>query len=494
MDIMKYAEFYCVKDCLALMQGMQSFNKDLRQIFSENDTQIMSVHQFLSISSIGYAFAIQYGCLDGVYAISGKPQDFIQRCVNGGRCMLAENKKVIIKDKIQDFDAVSLYPSAMSVMDGIPLGKPKILDPNIKHDESEGRHMHNGIDLMKLDQFFIEIQITKLNSKNIASEGLQNDYKFPLVFKTNGKKLYVNEPINKFYVDKLSLMYLEEFYDIEYKVKRGYYFNEGFNTKINEFVKKLFELRLKYKSLNNPLEVTIKLLLNSIYGKSIMKSVETDNIVVEKTKLDKYVKRYYNYIVRISSNANSDKAFVKRVKSINEHFNVPQFGVSVLSWSKYLMNRVICTAEQNNIDIYYTDTDSIHIKETDIDKLAEVYKLKYNKDLIGKQLTQYHTDFEPINGKPSFSTCFIGLGKKSYLGVLENEDGDKAYHIRMKSIPEIVLKNYATKNNMTITELYEYMYNGNEVAFNLVEGCNCFKKTSDYTQITLNKFIRRIKF
>ena len=32
IDIMKYAEFYCMKDCIVLMQGMIKFNQDLQQV------------------------------------------------------------------------------------------------------------------------------------------------------------------------------------------------------------------------------------------------------------------------------------------------------------------------------------------------------------------------------------------------------------------------------------------------------------------------------
>lgn len=54
-------------------------------------------------------------------------------------------------------------------------------------------------------------------------------------------------------------------------------------------------------------------------------------------------------------NKEIDNIYVKKVKPINNHFNLPQFGATVLSYSKHLMNRVISTAEQNGIDIYYTD-------------------------------------------------------------------------------------------------------------------------------------------
>jgi hypothetical protein len=127
IDLMKYAEYYCQMDCIVLAQGMMKFNNDLHEIFKENNAKMPSIHNFLSISAIGYQFTIAYGCLDECYMLAGKPQDFILRCLSGGRCMTASNKKIIHEGRIQDFDAVSLYPSAMYVMNGIPKGVPKIL-------------------------------------------------------------------------------------------------------------------------------------------------------------------------------------------------------------------------------------------------------------------------------------------------------------------------------------------------------------------------------
>ena len=68
--------------------------------------------------------------------------------------MTANNQKQYIVDRLQDFDAVSLYPSAMSIMDGIPKGKPHVIPKNITHEQ-----------LMNYDTFFIEINITSLKCK-----------------------------------------------------------------------------------------------------------------------------------------------------------------------------------------------------------------------------------------------------------------------------------------------------------------------------------------
>jgi hypothetical protein len=287
-----------------------------------------------------------------------------------------------------------------------------------------------------------------------------------------------------------------EFYDIDFEVIRGYYFDEGFNPKIQKFIQKLFELRNTYKKAGNPLEKTIKLLLNSIYGKSILKSIPTEIKVVKKSELDKVLIRYYNYIESINSTDKMDKVYCKIIKPINHHYNLPQFGATVLSWSKHLMNRVMCLAEQNQIPIYYQDTDSMHLREDDVPRLAKLFRQKYGKELIGTNLTQFHSDFEtPENCHgPIRSILFIALGKKSYLDLLQDDEGNLGYHVRMKGVPQQVLLNYCRKNNKTLVQLYTELYEGASVKFDLTDGSPCFRKTKNFDQITLDKFYRKVKF
>ena len=481
IDIMKYAKFYCKKDCIVLMKGIEKFNNDLQTVFNKTKTKMFNVHQYISISSIGYQFALNYGCFDGCYELSGKPQNFIQRCVSGGRTMTANNEKQYIEGNIQDFDAVSLYPSAMHVMNGVPKGKPKIIPSNITTNE-----------LLSYDTFFIEINITNIKCKS------SRPYRFGQVFKYNdaGSKIFCNECVQHYYLDKREFEDLIEFYDFDYEFIRGYYFNDGFNNKINVFIEKLFKLREQYKRDHNPLEKTIKLLLNSIYGKSILKAITTETKCVPRNKIIGYIWKHYNYIREVVDNENINNVYVKRIKPINNHFNLPQFGASVLSWSKYLMNRVIGTAEQHNINVYYQDCDSLHIFNDDIEKLAKIYKLKYGKDLIGKNMTQYHCDFDSFDGAVGaiHSRKLIALGKKSYLDILVDEQGHEGYHIRMKGIPKQVILNKCKRMNITVEELYERMYHGESITFNLLDGCNCFKKTKSYQQTNLNQFSRTVKF
>ena len=48
MDVLKYAEFYCFRDCQILAEGYNCFNKDILKL-SNNE---LSVFNSLSISSV----------------------------------------------------------------------------------------------------------------------------------------------------------------------------------------------------------------------------------------------------------------------------------------------------------------------------------------------------------------------------------------------------------------------------------------------------------
>ena len=45
----------------------------------------------------------------------------------------------------------------------------------------------------------------------------------------------------------------------------------------------------------------------------------------------------------------------------------------------------MCLADDHTLNIYYTDTDSIHIDEAGVEPLAKLYKEKYGRELVGNQ-------------------------------------------------------------------------------------------------------------
>ena len=79
----------------------------------------LDVDSLARIQSMASSFMLKLGCYDNVYQISGVIQQFISKCVVGGRVVTNSNKQYHVKKKIADFDACSLYPSVMHYMDGL---------------------------------------------------------------------------------------------------------------------------------------------------------------------------------------------------------------------------------------------------------------------------------------------------------------------------------------------------------------------------------------
>ena len=124
---------------------------------------------------------------------------------------------------------------------------------------------------------------------------------------------------------------------------------------------------------------------------------EKTKIISGKKNIETYVSRNYNEIKHITyydTREKREKARIAVSSGRKAHFNLPHLGGMILSMSKRIMNEVICLAEDNKIDIYYQDTDSIHLKLGDIEKLKLLYSNKYNRVLEGKSLGQFHTDLK----------------------------------------------------------------------------------------------------
>jgi len=478
-DIIKYSSYYCEIDCKILYQGYTTFRKWILETFS------LDIDNILTGASLAHQYFVNEGCYDGVNELGGVPQYFIQGCVVGGRVMCAENKKIKLNDVVNDFDAVSLYPSAMYRMDGFLKGVPKVIE-NLDYNW-----------IKQQDGYFIDI--------NITSVGLHR--KFPLMSYKNmsGVRVFTNDMVGRtIRVDKYTLEDIIKFQNITFNVVRGYYFNEGFNTKVRNVITTIFNKRLDAKKQKNPIEMVYKLIMNSGYGKSIMKPVETESRFFDTYNGDHdfqvYLSRNYNWITSFVRFGNKIK--VNTVKTLIDHFNIAQVGVCILSNSKRIMNEVMCLAEDNNIDLYYQDTDSMHLKNEHIPMLSSAFKKAYGRELIGKGLGQFHSDFDLPGCTNVVATKSIFLGKKCYIDKLEgvNAKGEKenGFHIRMKGIPEkcihyVVEKSSKYKDPM---DLYEDLYNGAEVAFDLTNGGSKanFKFNKDYTINTLSMFTRSIKF
>ena len=484
VDIITYSLKYCQIDCRVLGLGLNKFRKMMLEV-----TEI-DLHEKVSIPQIAHDFFINRGVYLGVKKISGIPRAFIQRCVVGGRTMTCENKKILKEEcMISDYDAVSLYPSAMQRLariGGFLMGSPKVLK-NLTYDF-----------LQKQDGYFVKILVKEVGKH----------LKFPLMSYVNDDKVrtFTNDMVGKYlFVDRFMLEDLIEFQQIKFDVIQGYYFNEGRNDKIGQIIKYLFDERLKKKGEKNPIQMIYKLLMNSSYGKTLLKPIESNTRVFDSKKdMNKFVSTYFDSVIDAHTiTYNNSKWVVNTIKSISNHFNVVHVGVEILSMSKRIMNEVMCLGEELGLHMYYQDTDSIHIDMQDVPYLEYHYQKKYNRTLRGKGMNQFHPDFEMDGCRDIVSVDFIALGKKCYIDHLRGIDKKTGlvkygFHIRLKGVSQGSIYYEVNRDNTLndVLDLYKKMYNGESYTFDLLEGgrkCS-FQSDKGFGIGSLEKFERCVQF
>ena len=171
------------------------------------------------------------------------------------------------------------------------------------------------------------------------------------------------------------------------------------------------------------------------------------------------------------------------------------------------MNEVFDVANDNEYPIYYTDTDSLHCNYDDVPKLEAKYEERYGKKLNGKNLEQFHTDFD-LDGACDeiYATKSIFLGKKSYMDYLESKDKDgktiTGFHIRLKGITEEGLDLAASEYKNGYIGLYQDLAKGKmkKMVLNPYDKVNNKKKAlfefknGRVKTRPSDQFIREVKF
>ena len=495
-DMYKYAEFYCQQDVTILRLGFEKFCEDFYYEFE------IQPKEFVSISALANEVFRQrvYVPNGNLYEYGGIVQKFIQKAVHGGRCMCAFNKKWKLDLKLTDYDAVSLYPSAMSRLYTVE-GTPevfKFIDKatgSDNHEMIDNNVIHKSIPefLSNKTAYVVEIKITKVNKH----------YAFPLIVqKKDGLNLNddnIQEDVNMF-VDDIYLEDLVKFQKIEFKVIRGYYWTGKKDYTIQEEIRRIFNKRVEYKneiqpdgSKGNPLQTLYKLIMNSCYGKCIQKPVEYDlKFKHGKEEIEKYASKNYDYIDEEIS-VNDNTSMFKVCKSLDKSFSNTLLGVHILSMSKRIMNEVMCLAYDLKCHIYYQDTDSFMIEIDDLPRLEEAYESLYHRKLRGTDLGCFHPDFEPINGEVPISVQSVFLMKKMYVHKLMNSKGEVDYHLRGKGLTQQSIKHNCMIDNVyDPIAFYTKMYEGSEEVFDLTIGQPCFSMNKDLTVSTNEEFKRRV--
>lgn len=499
-NMVEYVKFYCCQDVRILKQGFQKFRKMCWESLN------IDVNKTLTAPSLANQYFTReiYEKIPDYYLYGGIVRAFIQKAVYGGRCMTRLNKRWSVNEELADFDAVSLYPSAMKRLYCVK-GKPEVLKP----EELNTSYLINNTcaeddqptKQKPISTYVVEILITNIN-KHLA---------FPCVVykdkETNTNKNDDGEnAIGKTaVVDNITLEDWIKYNGLECEVLRGYKWTGEKSFLIRDIIQNLHLLRCEYKKTKNPLQLVIKLIMNSAYGKMIQKPITTttefkkEHVKIFDKKTQEFKDDYplAKYLIKNSAKVisyiqvNKNLYAIKVGQQIDTFYTNTLLGVQILSMSKRIMNEVMCTAEDIGIKIYYQDTDSMHIEKNKIDDLAKEYIKRYGRELIGKNLGQFHNDFDEVENGYAYKSIFVG--KKMYVDMLKNEENEYGIHYRMKGVNLDCVKLYAEENNLSIYDIYNKLYNDETITFNLLKAKPCFKMCDNQTVINLKAFDRSIK-
>lgn len=508
-DVGKYAEYYCERDvdllCLGLrcwaaigeqdaskntFKGLPPFKKfdvfnflsapAIAQTVTEAEVRKGAPQDFIPFNKETKDFSIE--SQQYTFKYKGLLRKFMLHATTGGRCTLANERRVcenvLMKDArvkeiyekvvrrqekpteeelkemfrltIQDFDARSLYPTAMS-RSFIPLGTPVLVDwrkapKTQEHIIAEAKDKTAPTDAMYM--------ITKIQ------------YGVPLAMPSNCWKQEKPEPrcrwTNDVPADVIQLRKLTDLYTMietqnaSFEVLGGLEWRHGKAEDIQDFMKKTYEFRRLNHSggFDHPIQEAAKLIMNSFYGKNVTKMREFNEIFFpkvlwkhdEKTNqfyqvngadnLMNYLKDHWRDIKQVISVGGS---FAVKVKAEDESAYDVNFGCEVLAGARALICRVSAAIETiTKQPPMYTDTDSLHVYGWQIEAIADWFEKKFDIPMIGGELGQFHPDFEPQGFKPGEkfmgSIFFCGVGKKMYIDEIVGDQGSTYFHKRAKGI------------------------------------------------------------
>ena len=487
-NMMEYAATYCRADVDVLQKGWKKFRE---MVLSEMD---MDINCYPTVASMTDAYYIEQGIYESVNEMAGVPLKFHTNASVGGRVMCATNERSFTTEEMDDTDANSLYPAAQIRLGGFLKGKPKV--------------WHPGVDLNKADGYCIKILVTHIG----------RDLRFPICrLKTKeGGCNWTNDLVGKtLTVDKWTLEDLVRHQGARFQILQGYYYDKGRNHRLGEVVRDMFDRRQRYKAEGNPLQLVLKIALNSGYGICGLKPIDTDTKYISKDRKANFWHNHSNHIKSFEEMPNGEFRFDLH-KQIDTHYNRQHCAMEVLSMSKTIMNEPMVLAEDLGIDIAYQDTDSMHVPRKDSKKLEIAYKHKYGKELLGAgegSYGQFSTDFEfsdawhfrdgkfrkvgksikPVGEVKAIRSIF--LGKKSYIDELCDEAGNIAWHMRMKGIPsKCMLAKVAACFDKDPMKLYEWLLIGKTVEFDLTADGNCCFKTTKTHQVYTQTMTRKVTF
>lgn len=388
-------------------------------------TKDINIFTYRSLASLVFDIAKKSGVFDKIAVLHGNLKRFIQLSVVGGRVMKNPREEMndyrskhydffeslvgkdrtdeldeeiiqkAMEDSIIDNDAVSLYPSAISLCK-MPAGIPKIYNLT----ESDQKDLHLIPKLLKSGRTFFCLDIET-----------RKDLEFPILSeKIDGVRRFRNGKFKKIVIGDVALSDVLRYQDaVITRVYTIVRFKETCD-RFAKFIKTLFTLRLIFKAIKLPCQNTIKLIMNSAYGRTILKESpykkEYKRLCTEEDR--EAFKRYLNenfYYMKPEVQKIGNFIKVQKRNLAENPTGYPHVGSHILEVSKFLMNKMFNNIYSSGLDVYYTDTDSIHV---------QAKSLQHVGNMIGEDMTKFHSDFSEVGFRAASSLNIIsGVGAKT---------------------------------------------------------------------------------
>lgn len=513
-----YVEKYCVKDVDIVCEAMTQFDTLLNGLYevsaeaaaapaeaglSKQNRQLPT--DAYSAASIADSFFKAAHVYDDVVGVEGALKHFLRGFIHGGRCTLpllthANKPFRLVQNgtRYAYLDAVSLYPSAMKELARFPTGMPERLAGACASAETLMAQA-------KAEQWQAYFAVCRV--KDTAGEPRQLPFGLYPV-RTAADDDDTVDPdqaiswqndlrgIPRVYFDSVSLPdFLEgtrlapcdiEVVDVIFFPKEEEVQSARARRELADAVQSLFELRLKAKADGNTaLSEVVKLLLNSAYGRLVLKPTDTNEVI--RTGHDEMMASLHQNLGRVKQAASitfepdpKDRTYSILMRNKVGDSSAARYhaGALVLSQSRRIMNRVMYAAVEAGCGdrMYYTDTDSLCLVESDIPHIEAVYNRIYPDlpPLQGKHLGQFHTDFPDLPGaKHVWSEEAIILGKKAYCHRLRGDNGATGFKYSLKGVSEKAIALKCKELKTDVWGIFEKLFAGEKVEFDLAAGGKC---------------------
>lgn len=436
----KLYQFYLRYDVLVLAGGLHRFNENFK-IITEDKLQVL---HSLTISSFANRYMGFHGCFNDANEMSLSTRSFQAKAVYGGRVYCTpefEGKEN--RGDFDYFDACSLYPTAIKfvceVKGGFPTGPCQLL----REEE-----LNYDFLLRETTEYTVEIRITAIHKKQLSIPFIAHRQKTKSIDYLNDLPADGSEVVVT--VDRQTLEDYIEFHQIQFEILRGVYWSGSKNPRWGAVIENLYQERLKCKVAGHGVRAdNLKLIMNSAYGKTIMRTTPTEKVFIPLYRMCKGKKHENPWRLTIFNQLHLTKSFrfvgesqielVRFRKDIS--YTLSKYGSMILAASKHIMNRVFNLMSDMKLSIYYTDTDSFVIDRSSRSLIADAFRVRYGQELIGDQLGQMHSDFsfkhegKSVSPELVHSTHFFPMAKKLYLHCLvaTMPDGQVHHSIQFKS-------------------------------------------------------------